>query len=74
MNRRETFILFLRKKKQRETPYYTLEVKIANGKVKIIQKYAAYDRQPDIGAVNKVLTAWKHDIETRLKEQMRAAG
>lgn len=74
MNRRETFILFLRKAKQRETPYYTLEVKITNGKIGVVQKYAAYDRQPDIGMVNKVLTAWKHDIETRLKKQMQAAG
>lgn len=71
MNRRETFILFLRRQETRDTPYYTLEVSIKGGKVTVLQKYSAYDRQPNIDEVNKVLTAWKRDIEARLKRDDR---
>ncbi len=44
MASRQTFILFLRKKDDKEVPYYTLEVEW-DGKIR--QWYGAYDRQPD---------------------------
>ncbi len=74
MNKRESFILFLRRKEQEQTPWYTLEVALKDGTVSVIQKYAAYDRQPDIGVVNKVLNEWKKEVEKRMKEEMKKAG
>ncbi len=66
MHKRETYILFLRDKKQQETPWYTLEI---TEELQIRQKYAAYDRQPDIGLVNKILSEWKKEIQTRRKKK-----
>lgn len=43
MNRRQTFIVFLRKKEDPKKPYYTIECDLK----KVLQFYAAYDRQPD---------------------------
>ncbi|RDY30312.1 PcfJ domain-containing protein [Lachnotalea glycerini] len=64
MNRGESYILFLRRKESPNLPYYTLEVK----KDKILQKYAAYDRQPDIKEVNKVLAEWSLEVKKREKK------
>ena len=66
MHKRKTYILFLRDKKQQETPWYTLEV---TEELQIRQKHAAYDRQPDIGLVNKILSKWKKEIQTRRKKK-----
>lgn len=74
MNQRESFILFLRKKEQEQIPWYTLEVILCRGEIKVVQKYAAYNRQPDIEIVNKILKQWKNEVEQRIKEEMRKAG
>lgn len=67
MNDGVSYILFLRKKEQPETAYYTLEV-MKNGEVK--QAYGAYDRQPDYESVKKTLGKWKKEIKKRMgKEQ-----
>lgn len=42
-NKGQTFILFLRKEKEQDKPYYTIEIR---GK-EILQWYGAYDRKPD---------------------------
>lgn len=55
MNRHETVILFLRKKKAKNTPYYTLEVK--NGTIK--QAYGKSDKKPDWEEVGPFLEAFK---------------
>lgn len=73
MNKRESFILFLRRKEQPELPYYTLEIAIKKGKVNVRQRYAAYDRQPDIKEVDKNLTEWKKVVEKRMKKLEMAA-
>ena len=69
MNDHVSYILMLRKKNFKEIPYYTLEVSVTEKNVKVIQKYAAYDRQPDIQIVNKVLTEWQKEVSKRLKKQ-----
>lgn len=69
MNDHVSYILMLRKNDSKDIPYYTLEVSITDKEVKVIQKYAAYDRQPDIQIVNKVLSEWQKDVEKRLKNK-----
>lgn len=64
MDERESYILFLRRNKSLQAPYYTLEVKINKG-IKVVQCYAAYDRQPDIASVRKELAKWKKEIIKR---------
>ena len=67
MASRQTFILFLRKKDDKEVPYYTLEVEW-DGKIR--QWYGAYDRQPDKEEIQSILNQWTKKIEKRqLKEQ-----
>lgn len=48
-----SWILFLRRKKELEKPYYTVEVSMKDDKV--IQFYSEYDRQPDKEKIRKVL-------------------
>lgn len=68
MNRHETVILFLRKKKKKNIPYYTLEVK--NGKIK--QAYGKGDKKPDWEEVGPFLEAFK---QTKLmKKEERQVG
>ena len=66
MSDRETFICFLRKKDNPETPYYTLEVKW-NGHVE--QAYGAYDRKPDWSKVEKLLRSFTSEIKKRCQEE-----
>lgn len=65
MNEHKSFILFLRKKKNPEEPYYTLEVELTKQNIVIRQRYAEYNRTPDVKEVDKVLSAWKKDIKKR---------
>ena len=65
MNERETFILFLRHKQNKNIPYYTLEVKWDGT---ICQFYAAYDRKPDEEHIISVLDEWKKEIHKRCLE------
>ncbi len=68
MNRHEKVILFLRKKKTKNTPYYTLEVK--NGTIK--QAYGKSDKKPDWEEVGPFLEAFK---QAKLeKKEERQAG
>ena len=62
MNRHETLILFLRKKKNKKQPYYTLEIK--NGRIQ--QAYGYKDKKPDWEEVKPFLDAFK---VSKLKKQ-----
>lgn len=64
MNKGQSYILFLRRREQPQIPYYTLEVK----NNRIVQKYAAYDRQPNIKEVDKVLNKWLKEVKKREKK------
>ena len=72
MNDHESFILMLRKKEKIEVPYYTLEVTWNSATPIIKQRYAAYDRTPEVKKVDKVLRMWKEDIQKRIKQQKAA--
>lgn len=56
MNRGETVILFLRKKSDKNTPYYTVEVK--DGKIQ--QAYGKGDKKPDWDDVKPFMDAFKN--------------
>ena len=58
-----SFIVFMRKKKEPAKSYYTVEIK----DTKILQAYAAYDRQPNYQSVKKELNKWKQEIEKRMR-------
>lgn len=55
MNRKETVILFLRKKESKDIPYYTLEVKEG----KITQAYGKSDKKPDWEEVKPFIDAFE---------------
>lgn len=61
MDKRESFIVFLRKTAEPEVPYYTIET---DG-TRIIQAYGAYDRKPDWDTVNKLLQKWIREVRKR---------
>lgn len=68
-----SFIVFMRKKREPAKSYYTVEIK----DTKILQAYAAYDRQPDYQSVKKELNKWKQEIKKRMrgeKEHARVAS
>ena len=69
MNRRESFILFLRRTEEPETAYYTLEAKW-NGHIE--QAYGAYDRRPDWGTVEKLLRSFTSEIQERCAKEEEA--
>lgn len=69
MNNRQTFILFMRHKKNPELPYYTLEVKWDGT---VIQSYSAYDRRPDKEIVDKFLDEWTSVVEQRMNNENEA--
>ena len=74
MNRGETFILFLRKKEDPDTAYYTLEV-TWSGHVR--QSYGAYDRKPDKEKIEDWLEHFTREIQKRTereKKQEASAG
>ena len=68
MNRGETFILFLRKKEDPDTAYYTLEV-TWNGYVR--QSYGAYDRKPDKEKIEDWLKHFTREIQKRTEREKR---
>lgn len=66
IERRESYILFLRRSKAPESPYYTLEVE-PDGTIR--QKRTKYDRQEsDIAEATKFLRQWQKVISKRLTE------
>ena len=64
LNNQESFILFLRKTKQPDQPYYTLEVE-PGGVIR--QKRTEYDRQKkDIDKASVFLRKWQKVVQKRL--------
>lgn len=64
INNQESFILFLRKTKQPDQPYYTLEVE-PGGVIR--QKRTEYDRQnKDINETSAFLQEWQKVAQKRL--------
>lgn len=67
IERRESYVLFLRKTADTQKPYYTLEVE-PNGTVR--QKRTEFDRQnPDIEEATNFLREWQQVIAERLTEE-----
>lgn len=66
MDEGKTFILFLRRTEEPETPYYTLEVEY-DGKIR--QSYGAYDRKPDWENVEPILKAFSKKIQKRTEKE-----
>ena len=60
-----SFIVFMRKKREPTKSYYTVEIK----DTKILQAYAAYDRQPDYTTIQKELKKWKQEIKKRMRKE-----
>lgn len=58
MATRKTWIVFLRHMENPEEPWYTIETDGA----RVIQFYAAYDRQPGKEEVEKILEEWMKDV------------
>ncbi len=56
-----SWILFLRKKKEQEKPYYTIEISMKDDR--ILQYYSEFDRQPDEPGIDKVLNRFKCSIK-----------
>ena len=67
----KSWILFLRKKEDINTPYYTIEIDMENDKIK--QWYSAFDRKPDEKKIQKLLNAFTKQI-TKPKARILAAG
>lgn len=73
MDARERYIIFLRKKEDPKSPYYTLEVDWTGN---VWQWYGAYDRKPNEKKIEKVLEKWTKTIQKReaeLKAKQKAA-
>ena len=68
MHKGESYILFLRKKEDPETAYYTLEV-TWNGYVR--QSYGAYDRKPDKEKIEDWLEHFTREIQKRTEREKR---
>ena len=67
IERRESYILFLRKAKVPTQAYYTLEVE-PDGTVR--QKRTMYDRQhPDVADANRFLKQWQKAVAKRISAQ-----
>ena len=59
----ESWILFLRKKKELEKPYYTIEIDMEDDR--ILQWYSEYDRKPDEKQIKKLLDAFRKSIRKK---------
>lgn len=69
IERNESYVLFLRKASDPDTPYYTLEIE-PDGTVR--QKRTMYDRQKeDIKDAEKFLREWQKVISKRITEKER---
>ena len=72
MENRETYILFLRKSKSPDTPYYTLEVE-PHGNIR--QKRTTGDNQnKDFDDAKKFLEKWQRVIQKRLTAEDKKLG
>ena len=67
MERRESYLLFLRKTAEPDTPYYTVEAE-PDGTVRQVRTY--YNRQNgDIGEVRAFLKIWQKQLAKRLTQK-----
>ncbi len=71
MAKGKSWILFLRKKEDINTPYYTIEIDMESNKIK--QWYSAFDRKPDEKKIQKLLSTFTKQI-TKPKTRILAAG
>ena len=60
----ETYIVFLRKNEEPETPYYTVEVE-PGGTIR--QHRGMFDEEPDIEKVKPFLREWQREIKKRMR-------
>lgn len=68
MSLRKSYIVFLRKAEAPNKPYYTIEV----DENRVIQYYAAYDRQPDREAVKMILDKWMKQVKKNFAKEKKA--
>ena len=68
---RETYICFLREKKNPKQPFYTIEVE-PGGTIR--QHRGMYDEEPDIELIKPFLRDWQKEIRKRMKEEDRKAA
>lgn len=67
MERRESYLLFLRKTAEPDTPYYTVEAE-PGGTVRQVR--TQYNRQnDDIGEVRAFLKIWQKQLAKRLTQK-----
>ena len=66
-----SWILFLRRKKELEKPYYTIEIRLEDDQ--ILQYYSEFDRQPNKAAIKKVLDRFKQSVKRSRKERIQVA-
>lgn len=67
MATRQSYIVFLRKAENPEKPYYTIECNTS----RVIQFYAAYDRQPDKEKVKKILDSWMKQVKKNFAKEKK---
>jgi hypothetical protein len=68
MNKETSLILFLRRQQEPDIPYYTIQ---ANQTGRVLQRYAAYNRDPDAKAIDKFLAEWKKELKKREKNNKK---
>ena len=59
----KSWILFLRKKKELEKPYYTIEIDMEDDH--IMQWYSEYDRKPDQKKIEAVLSKFRNSLRRK---------
>lgn len=67
MANRKTWIIFLRHTDDPDTPWYTIET---DGE-RVLQFYAAYDRQPERGKVAAILSEWMKSVRRNLEKVLK---
>ena len=63
-----SYILMLRKQKDKDNPYITVEIDAENDRIR--QWYGAHDRKPD----EKVIQNWLDEYVKKLRNHTLAAG
>lgn len=65
-----SWILFLRKKEDVDTPWYTIEVDMKDDR--ILQYYSMFDRKPEQEKVKKILDTFQRNVKrSRKKNRVR---
>ena len=62
----ETYICFLRKVKEPDTPFYTIEVE-PGGTIR--QHRGMFDEEPDLDKVKPFLREWQQEIRKRMRKE-----